>query len=620
MAASPLWGVDNYRLANGLNAQQSICPASAGVREGNEMASLKSLTALPLLCALAACSSANGAPNQAAGAKTANAVAATSLSTTNPTAFKVGTVLATIQYWDGSRPFENLIYGGGWQMASDTTGATPLPAQYLDANGWVKSLPIGYRVFRPLSSPLAGGNFVCNYQGNGSSLQVGGPTVTNVSGSAGQISFTITAGYPNNQLAYLQYTVDPTNYVRNIDCREVSASTTATFAPEFMSTINGFKTLRFVKWMPSVESNSDISTAFPTPTITWATRNKPGDGDYTTNDGVPVEVMVALANQAGANPWFNMPWNADDDYVTRFATYVRDNLAPGQQVYVETSNEVWNPGYWVYHQAAAEGFQEGLPSDIGGEFQEAAERYGEKTAHVMQIWSNVFAGQMSRLVRVYSFQNVQPYYGEMGLKYAMPNVDAYATAPYFAFMQSDYTGQTLDQIMNTVLPAKITETLNYAAQDKTLAQKYGLRYVTYEGGQHVVLPNNQALLTQIEHDSRMYDLYTSYISQWQSQFGDELTLFAMTGGISNFGAWGMTEYNGQPISETPKLRAVQAFLGLSTTTTTSTTPTTQICPDGTQIPLTSTCPVTSTTGGTTTPTTGKKKAIGKGSKSGTAIA
>jgi hypothetical protein len=590
------------------------------------MRSLKSLTAVPLLCALAACSSANGAPNQAAGAKTANAVAATSLSTTDPTAFKVGTVLATIQYWDGSRPFENLIYGGEQNMASDTLGATAIPAQYLDANGWVKSLPVGYRVFRALSAPLNGGDFVCTYQGNGISMQVGGPAVTNVSASPGSIKFTLTTGYANSQLTYLQYSVDPTNYVRNIDCREESASTTATFAPEFMSTIQGFKVLRFVKWNTwAVESNSGnsnwpVAHPFPTPNITWATRNKPGDADYTGNDGVPVETTVALANQAGASPWFNMPWNADDDYITRFATYVRDNLAPGQQVYVETSNEVWNGGYDVYHQAAAEGAAEGLPGETGGEFQQATERYGEKTAHVMQIWSNVFAGQMSRLVRVYSFQNVQPGYGEAGLKYAMPYVDAYATAPYWAFMQSDYTGQTLDQIMNTVLPAKITETLNYAAQDKALAQKYSLRYVTYEGGQHVVLPNNQALLAQIEHDSRMYDLYTSYINQWQSQFGDELTLFAMTGGISSVGAWGMTEYNGQPISETPKLRAVQAFLGLSTTTTTSATPTTQICPDGTQIPLTSTCPVTSTTGGTTTPTTGKKKAIGKGSKSGTAIA
>lgn len=603
MTASSVWESHNRAISDGLIAVRAKAKMFRTAR-GRKLGLIWPLMPAPFYCLLAACGSALGAPSETAE-QTTKPVGMATLSATapaDPTAFKLGTVLATIQYWDGNRPFMNLIYGGNWQMASDATGAVDLPSTYLDANGWVKSLPAGYRVFRGLSVPAAGGDFVCRYQGSGS-LQVGGPTVSNVISAPGATKFTITATYPNEQLAYIQYLVDPADYIRNIDCREASASTGATFAPEFMSTLDGFKVLRFVKWMPSVESNSDISTAFPKPTITWATRNKPGDGSFLKNDGVPVEVMVDLANQAGASPWFNIPWNADDDYITRFATYVRDNLAPDKQVYVETSNEVWNPGYQVYHQAAAEGKQEGLPSDIGGEFQLASERYGEKTNHVMQIWSTVFAGQMNRLVRVYAFQNVQPYYGEMGLKYAVPNVDAYATAPYWAFMQSDYTGQSLDQIMNTVLPAKIQETLNYASQSKQLATKYGLRYVTYEAGQHVVLPNNVDLLKQIERDPRMYDLYNSYITTWKGQFGDTMNLFALTGGISGYGAWGLTEYNGQPIDQAPKLKAVRNFLGLNTTTSSTT-----VCPDGTVIASTSTCP-------SPTPTPTKKRAFGKGGKS-----
>jgi hypothetical protein len=56
---------------------------------------------------------------------------------------------------------------------------------------------------------------------------------------------------------------------------------------------------------------------------------------------------------------------------------------------------------------------------------------------------------------------------------------------------------------------------------------------------------------------------------------------------------------------------------------TSTTTTTQICPDGTQIPITSTCPTsgttTGTTGGSTGGTGGPTKSKGKGSKNGIAI-
>jgi hypothetical protein len=100
-----------------------------------------------------------------------------------------------------------------------------------------------------------------------------------------------------------------------------------------------------------------------------------------------------------------------------------------------------------------------------------------------------------------------------------------------------------------------------------------------------------------------------------------MNLFALTGGISGYGAWGMTEYNGQPIDQAPKLKAVRDFLGIGTTSTsTGTTTTTQVCPDGTVVPLTSTCPVSTSTGGSGSTTPGKKKAVGKGgSKSGTAI-
>ena len=36
--------------------------------------------------------------------------------------------------------------------------------------------------------------------------------------------------------------------------------------------------------------------------------------------------MVALANRLGASPHFNMPAHYQDEYVQRFAEYVRDNL------------------------------------------------------------------------------------------------------------------------------------------------------------------------------------------------------------------------------------------------------------------------------------------------------
>jgi hypothetical protein len=179
----------------------------------------------------------------------------------------------------------------------------------------------------------------------------------------------------------------------------------------------------------------------------------------------------------------------------------------------------------------------------------------------MKIWSGVFAGQNRRLVRVISAQNVSPFWSEQMLGYrdTAKNVDALATAPYWAFMDSDFTQQSLDQIMEKILPARIDETLAWAVQQKAIARKFGKRYVSYEGGQHVWLNKNPALVAQIERDPRMAGLYTSYINRWNAKIGDTLTLFNLTSGIGTNG-FGLVEYAGQPTAQAPKMRAVRSFL------------------------------------------------------------
>src|SRR3546814_3427728 len=41
---------------------------------------------------------------------------------------------------------------------------------------------------------------------------------------------------------------DPSDPVRRIDCREKSASETATFSPQFLEMLSGYKLLRFMDW------------------------------------------------------------------------------------------------------------------------------------------------------------------------------------------------------------------------------------------------------------------------------------------------------------------------------------------------------------------------------------
>lgn len=469
-----------------------------------------------------------------------------------PTGKNIGVNVSTINTWDGSRPFMNLILGSSWQSRDrDGAGRDIAPSQ-LDSNGWVKSLPDGHWAIRTLYS-ATDAEIVCRWNGNDhGSMQVfvdGGEVRQRRERGANELRFRYTLHRPRDAaLPSIRYTVDATDYVRNLDCREAGAKPEAIFDPVFLQTLAGFSVIRFMKWQAAVEANTAVS---------WAGRNTPASGDYLGNDGVPVEVMVELANEAGADPWFSMPWNADDDYVARFATYVRDNLRPGRRAYVEVSNEVWNGSYPVMHQAQREGIAEGLDRS-NGEYGQAMARYAEKTRQVMQIWSKVFIKQPDRLVRVASAQNVSPFWSERIIAYSdtASSIDALATAPYWGLGDDEVRGKSLDEIMSRTLPAKIAESLDWAEKQKAIAAKYGKRYIAYEGGQHVWLNDNQSLVAQIERDPRMYDLYKSYIDRWNREIGDTLTLFALTGGIGKAG-FGLVEYAGQPLSEAPKMRAVQ---------------------------------------------------------------
>jgi hypothetical protein len=467
---------------------------------------------------------------------------------------QIGINVSTINTWDGSRPFMNMIYGSSWQSRDKSGASHDVTASQLDNYGWVKFLPGGHWAVRTLYG-VSDAEIVCRWEGDdrGSMEIVGGNGEVRQSRKPGELRFRFKSSSPREPVfPSIRYRVEPVDYVRNIDCREADASRTARFDPTFLSTIRGFSVIRFMKWQTAVEANTETN---------WAKRNAPSNADYLVNDGVPIEVMIELAKAANADAWFSMPWNADDDYVMRFATLIRDNFPRDRKVYVEVSNEVWNGGYPVMRQAQSEGVAEGL-DDSEGPYGQAMYRYAEKTRQVMKIWTDVFRGQTNRIVRVVSTQNANPGWSKRILDYrdTADHVDALATAPYWALSDEDDKGQSLDDIMGKVLPARIAETLALASEHKRTAAAHEKRYITYEGGQHVWLNHNDHLVAAIERDPRMYDLYKTYIEQWNRQIGDTLALFALTGGIGKAG-FGLVEYAGQPIAEAPKMRAVKESFG-----------------------------------------------------------
>ncbi len=117
--------------------------------------------------------------------------------------------------------------------------------------------------------------------------------------------------------------------------------------------------------------------------------------------GVPVEIMVALANQVGADPWFNIPHDANDEFVIEFATFVRDHLDEGLIAKFEYSNEVWNTIFAQTQYARAQGFA----LDPNGGVN-ASVFHGYRAAQIADIINEVFSSAPNSVENVLATQTV----------------------------------------------------------------------------------------------------------------------------------------------------------------------------------------------------------------------
>lgn len=449
--------------------------------------------------------------------------------------------------------FANMALATNWQLLEPHRKNSKYPADYLDPMGELKFIPAGASAFRPLQASAIGTTLSirCTYDGKGKVTAIGRDgALRSAAPNVVELSWRPTTQRGGRAFGLGISDIDPADPIRHIDCRPIQTDRTLRFDPAFVAWMARFKVLRFMGW-ENVNQN---------PTVTWASRHTTTTFDVNNADGVAVEDMVALAIATKTSPWFTMPWNADDDYIERFARYVHATLPAATPVYVELSNEVWNTQFKVSRQAAAEGMARGLSAN----HREAMLfRYAERLAQVMDIWSRVFADHPSRLVRVISTQHANAYNSALLLAYrdTPRHIDALATAPYFGYPNKDDPHASLDTIIAHVAE-RGEAVIATASRQKAIARRYGKRYIAYEAGQGVIL-KDVALAEQVQRDPRMYDLTKKYIAAWRSHIGDTLMMFGTVFKINKYGAWGLREYEGQPASEAPKLRAVDDALRLA---------------------------------------------------------
>jgi chitodextrinase len=519
------------------------------------------------------------APSTAASATTQNASTNTSSLGTNLSAIRDWSQeWAFVDAFHASRPW---ISGGGLNGTWDDGRALAT-----DANGWVSSLLPNQvarsLLFWDLGGTYPAGTYIVLYDGQGSLEYQGAATKTSgapgrdvlqVDPTRGGFLLNVTATTAGNPLRNIRvimpggicegdayrHAADASACVDPATYRSFEANyATIVFHPKFLASIRTYRLLRFMDWG---DTNDSAQSA-------WANRPKPTDARWSGGKGVPVEVMVDLANRLGVDPWFTMPHLADNDYITQYARLVAQTLRSDLKAHVEYSNEVWNGQFGQAAYASNRGLALGLAPDA---FTAQLFFYSKRSVEMFDLWSAEMANP-ARLVRVMASQAANSWISEQLLDYqnAKAKTDALAVAPYFGpdlGTKSTTAALTLDQLFTTLQTVSLPESIGWINSQRVVASARGLPLVAYEGGQHLTgvggLENNAALNTLFDNanrDARMGALYRTYLDAWKASGATLFVHYTGCDGYSKWGRWGSLEYLEQPRASAPKFDALQTFI------------------------------------------------------------
>lgn len=460
-----------------------------------------------------------------------------------PTAYGIN--LFTPIYWSRERSFMNLAAGGAWRSIAN--GWNDMDPHRINQYATITSLLPGEQAALALTRPpgayKADVAIRCRFEGKG---MVNGVGIAGPRFSPGRLDF---IWRQDIETAHFKIeATDPADPIRNIDCREADADPKAQFDPAFIASIRPYKVVRFMDWQAANLNAGGF----------WPARALPAASVQSGPQGVALEHMVALSNQAGVDPWFVLPWNADATYVENFARYVHDHLDPARTAYVEVGNEIWNRQFLASKQALAEGRQLKLSAN---DDEARMRRYAQRSVDAFRIWERIYGADRKRVVRVLSGQNAWPDLLRFALEYkdTAAHVDALSTALYFGqTLLEDPAVDTSD--ISTLFPklnASIASTFEVARVTKRMADGRGLRFIAYEGGQHLTYRGKDGtLIARLNRDPRMGEAYRIFLARWDREFGDLLMLYHSTSPVGNSMHFGLAEYSGQPLSETPKRKAV----------------------------------------------------------------
>ncbi|CUX81502.1 MAG: hypothetical protein HLUCCA05_04365 [Roseibaca calidilacus] len=511
----------------------------------------------------------------------------------------LGMNLTELRDYQPQRPFVNVARNARPWMAHRTgqwggfEHADLRRLGAVDARGWPRFVPEGASALAslmlvdlPETAGAVAGNYRVTWTGQADAQITGRVGGTRRLGpNTMWFSYTPGPGHVELQLR----NIDPDAPIRDIAVvhqdHVAAYEAGEVFNPDWLARVDGMAVFRFMEWM-----NTNY-----TEWAEWDDRAHPEAYTYTDGAGVPLEVMIRLANDTGTEPWFTIPHLADDGLIVRMAETIRDQLDPGLRAWIEFSNETWN---WSFPQANHARTQAQARWGNGDLWQEWN---AMRAAQMVQIFDRVFDGQRDRLVRVLATQTgwhgleeqltAPSWQAESPKNPAPPSLfDAYAITGYFSGLLGNdekiemtrrwlhdaraqaedegraqgLSGDALARFTQTrahdiLRPRLIAELRDGAISGdrrntvasfldsdlpyhKAVADRWGLELVAYEGGTHLVGVGSHmqdseltALFMDVNYSQGMAELYTRLLEGWVRGGGG---LFAHFTDIRTPGRWG----------------------------------------------------------------------------------
>lgn len=475
---------------------------------------------------------------------------------------RLGINLAGIADWSTEQPFVDFFHMSRDWISQVKSGAWGTgPALELDEHGWIKRLAKDCHATSVICSlegnQYPSGEYVILYEGEGTLTFSNGAVLENKSGR-----MVLRVDAAKGPLFLELHKTNPQNYIRNI--RVILPGFEQTYQsnpwhPNFLKRWSGIACLRYMDFMQINNSTQ----------VKWTDRPQVTDANYSSK-GVPLELLVDLANRLNTDAWFCIPHQADDDYVKQFALYVKKNLKPELRAWVEYSNEVWNGGFDQNDYAG----KAGQRLRFADKLWEAAWKYNAyRSVQIFKIWAEVYGGH-DQLIRVLASQAASAYVSDQILNFqnAAASADVLAIAPYVALSvpltaedgitEKAVASWSFDNLFDHINSVALPESAKWIKNSKEVADQYGLKLVAYEAGQHLVgiagAENNEKL-TQLflkaNADSRMGEVYAQNLAMWERLGGDLICSFNSMSGWSKWGSWGLLRNYGDSSTNSPKFMA-----------------------------------------------------------------